>query len=140
MDDGRAALHLDDENPWAGPASYTEASQRYFHGRDADTAELLRLIRLTPFVTLYGKSGLGKSSMLQAGLFPQLRAARFLPVYLRLDYAERTAQPLLTQAAVRLRQEIDAAGADAPQPEPGESLWPTCSGATGRSGRPTTSR
>ena len=88
-----------------------------------DSAELLRLIRLSPFVTLYGKSGLGKSSMLQAGLFPQLRAERFLPVYLRLDYSEKAEQPPLAQAALRLRQEIDAAGADAPPPDDGESLW-----------------
>ena len=123
MDDGRSALHLDDDNPWPGLAAYDEASQHYFHGREHETAELLRLIRLSPFVTLYGKSGLGKSSMLQAGLFPQLRAERFLPVYLRLDFGEHAEMPPLAQAALRLRQEIDVAGADAPPLAEGESLW-----------------
>ena len=123
MDDGRSTLHLDDDNPWPGLAAYDEASQHYFHGREHETAELLRLIRLSPFVTLYGKSGLGKSSMLQAGLFPQLRAERFLPVYLRLDFGEHAEMPPLAQAALRLRQEIDAAGADAPPLAEGESLW-----------------
>lgn len=123
MDDGRSTLRLDDDNPWPGLAAYDEASQRFFHGRERETAELLRLIRLSPFVTLYGKSGLGKSSMLQAGLFPQLRAERFLPVYLRLDFTEHAEMPPLAQAALRLRQEIDAAGADAPPMAAGESLW-----------------
>lgn len=122
MADSPAALQLDDENPWPGPAPYTEATQRYFHGRDLDSAELLRLIRLSPFVMLYGKSGLGKSSMLQAGVFPALRAARYLPVYLRLNFAEG-AEPPLQQALTRLLQEIEAAAADAPVPEPGEGLW-----------------
>lgn len=123
MVENKFALHLDDENPWPGLAAYDEGSKGFFHGRDRESAELLRLIRLCPFVALYGKSGLGKSSMLQAGLFPQLRAARFLPVHLRLDYTEKAGQPLMTQAALRLRQEIDAAGADAPQAGPDESLW-----------------
>jgi hypothetical protein len=104
MNDSPAMLKLDDENPWPGLASY---------GRDLESAELLRLIRLSPYVALYGKSGLGKTSMLQAGVFPQLRAARFLPVYLRLDYTESAEQPPLQQALARLRQEIDAADADA---------------------------
>ena len=117
-----SAPKLDDDNPWPGLAAYDEGSRRFFHGREADSAELLRLIRLAPFVLLYGKSGLGKSSMLQAGVFPELRAVRILPVYLRLDYAER-ATPLLEQAKAVLRQEIQHAGADAPEPRPDESLW-----------------
>ena len=42
---------------------------------------------------LFGQSGLGKSSLLQAGLFPRLRAERYLPVAIRLDHAA-TAPPL----------------------------------------------
>jgi len=123
MVDGNSDIRLDDDNPWPGLAAYTEAAQRYFHGRESDSAELMRLIRLSPYVALYGKSGLGKSSVLQAGLFPLLRAERFLPVYLRLDYAGKGDQPLMQQALQRLLQEIDAAGADAAAPEPGEGLW-----------------
>lgn len=117
------AQRLDEENPWPGLAAYDEASQRFFYGRTHATAELLRLIRQSPIVTLYGKSGLGKSSMLQAGVFPELRAARFLPVHMRLDYRENAAQPLMTQAAQRVQQEIRAAAADGEPFEPGESLW-----------------
>lgn len=117
-----AAPHVDDDNPWPGLDSYSEAAQKWFHGRDTDSAELLRLIRQSPFVMLYGKSGLGKSSMLKAGVFPALREARFLPVYLRLDYTEG-AEPPLQQALNRLLQETQANGIAAPPPEPGEGLW-----------------
>jgi WD40 repeat protein len=122
MAEPAAALHLDDDHPWPGLEAYNEAAQRYFHGRDADSAELLRLIRQNAFVCLYGKSGLGKSSMLQAGVFPALRAARFLPVYMRLDYTEKAAPPL-DQALVLLRAAIVHGGADAPEPAPDEGLW-----------------
>src|SRR5918993_1750452 len=98
MDSGKASLHLDADNPWPGLLPYDESSQRFFYGRESETAELLRLIQLSPFVTLYGKSGLGKSSLLQAGLFPHLRAARFLPVYLRLDFTQQAVLPPLAQA------------------------------------------
>ena len=114
---------LDEQNPWPGLASYDEASSAFFKGREADAAELVRLIKLSPFVTFYGKSGLGKSSVLQAGVFPALRTAHFLPVHLRLDYADKAQVPLMEQAALRLRQEIIASNADAPEPEPGETLW-----------------
>jgi hypothetical protein len=116
-------LKLDDNNPWPGLASYDETATRYFHGRDPDSAELRRLIKRSAFVTLYGKSGLGKSSLLQAGVFPALRADRFLPVYLRLDYTEGAQTPLLAQAALRLAEEAALAHADAAEPEPGEGLW-----------------
>ena len=123
MDESHAGLHLDDNNPWPGLASYDEASQRFFYGREGDSIELLRLIRLSRLVVLYGKSGLGKSSMLQAGVFPQLRREHFLPVHLRLDYSEDSRQTPLEQAFARLREEIDRCGHDAPQPASGESLW-----------------
>jgi serine/threonine protein kinase len=123
MDDSSTILTLDDDNPWPGLDSYTEEAQAYFRGRDPESAELLRLIRLSPFVALYGKSGLGKTSMLRAGVFPRLRKARFLPVYLRLDYTESAEHPPLAQALARLRQETGAPGVDAAPPEPGEELW-----------------
>ena len=123
MDAPRNDLHLDADNPWPGLASYDEASRRFFYGRERDTAELLRLIRLSPLVALYGKSGLGKSSMLQAGVFPKLRLEHYLPVHLRLDYSEGSRLMPLEQAAVRLRKEIDAFGHDAPPADNGEGLW-----------------
>src|SRR5215510_6516488 len=114
---------LDDQNPWPGLAAYDEDASDFFNGRDADAEELLRLVRLAPLTALYGKSGLGKSSLLQAGLFPRLRQAHYLPIYIRLDIAQTVDHVPLDQAAQRLREELAAHEADFPAFEPGETLW-----------------
>src|SRR5262245_16805643 len=99
---------LDAQNPWPGLAAYDEAASDFFHGRDDDAEELLRLVRLAPLTVLYGKSGLGKSSLLQAGLLPLLRQANYLPIYIRLDIAQTADHAALDQAAQRLREELIA--------------------------------
>jgi len=116
-------FRLDAENPWPGLAAYDEASQDFFHGRCAEAAELLRLIRLAPLTVLYGKSGLGKSSLLQAGLFPLLRDNHYLPVLLRLDFSQGAKDPILEQAIQCLIEEIIRAGLECPQRNGSEGLW-----------------
>jgi len=113
---------LDSENPWPGLSSFDESVQRFFTGRDAETAGLLLLVGQAPLTVLFGRSGLGKTSLLQAGLFPRLRHQNILPVYVRLDVRDRSA-PLIQQAAAALRAEIDKHGVDASAPDPDESLW-----------------
>lgn len=119
----QGAPKLDAQHPWPGLAAYDEASSFFFHGRGEEAAELVRLIRLAPLTALYGKSGLGKSSLLQAGLFPRLRADHFLPVYVRLDASRAAANSLMRQAARRLEEELRAVGADYPNFDPDESVW-----------------
>ena len=85
MSETSSTLKLDDEHPWPGLGSYDEASHAYFQGRDSEAEALVQMIEANRMLSLYGRSGLGKSSLLQAGLFPLLRPQHFLPVYLRLD-------------------------------------------------------
>ena len=59
--------------PRAG-AVYRRA-RRVFFGRDADIAALTARVRAQPVVVVVGPSGVGKSSLVQAGLIPALRAA-----------------------------------------------------------------
>ncbi len=121
--EARVVGHLiDSENPWPGLSSFDEAAQRFFSGRDAESAELSRLVGQAPLTVLFGKSGLGKTSLLQAGLFPRLRRQNILPVYVRLNVRDRSA-PLLEQAAAALRAEIGVQGIDTDAPNQGESLW-----------------
>ena len=117
------ASELSLQNPWPGLAAYDEAASDFFHGRGDEAAELLRLIRLAPLTVVYGKSGLGKSSLLQAGLFPLLRAEHQLPVYVRMDFADGAADPPLEQVRRRLEEELDAAKAEYPAPDRDETLW-----------------
>ncbi len=113
---------IDRENPWPGLASFTEDARGYFFGRDRETDELARLVRRETLTVLFGQSGLGKSSLLQAGLFPLLRDSDHLPLYLRLDHAA-DAPPLAEQVKSALADAFAAVRADAPAIGPDETLW-----------------
>ncbi len=117
-----AGSEVDRDNPWPGLASFTEDLRGFFFGRERETEELVRLVRRNTLTVLFGQSGLGKSSLLQAGVFPLLREADFLPLYLRLDHDPST-PPLADQVKAAIVAAIKAAGADAPVPRPDESLW-----------------
>jgi hypothetical protein len=118
-----ATAHLaDSQHPWIGLASFTEGDREFFAGRGEEIDELLRLVRRDTLTLLYGVSGLGKTSLLQAGLFPALRAEDYLPVPIRLDYLEG-APPLASQVLGAITAAADAARVEAPQPRPGETLW-----------------
>jgi len=79
---------LSPDNPWPGLDPFDETDREYFHGRSAESGELVRLVRRELLTVLFGRSGLGKTSLLKAGLFPLLRGEDHLPVYVRLDHAE----------------------------------------------------
>lgn len=73
-------------NPWKGLDSYTEedVKQQYsFCGRTHAIGRLYSLITDRLVSTLYGRTGCGKTSLLQAGVFPLLRQDSFLPVMCR---------------------------------------------------------
>jgi len=114
---------LDAHHPWPGLAAYDEGSHAFFHGRRQEALELERLVRIAPLVVLYGRSGLGKSSLLQAGFFPLARAANLLPVYVRIDFSDVNAADAIEQIARRLEHEIGAWDLEAPSRARGESLW-----------------
>ena len=55
---------------YPGVKPFSENERHVFYGRSTDTKKLAQLIRLERLVLLYGKSGLGKSSLLNAGVLP----------------------------------------------------------------------
>lgn len=106
---GNESLQIDAEHPWPWLDAFPESAQAFFNGREAATAQLLRCVLAAPATVLFGKSGLGKTSLLQAGLFPLLRAPerRLLPVLVRLDHGvDRPG--LSAQLLARLRAEMQA--------------------------------
>ena len=113
---------LSRDNPWPGLYPFDEADREYFHGRAAESGELLRLVRSEPLAVLFGRSGLGKTSLLKAGLFPLLRREDCLPVYVRLDHADG-APPLREQIYRELQAACDAHGVQAAKTERDENLW-----------------
>ena len=70
------------KNPWPGLASYEETGY-VFSGRQRATGELINVIESYDFATLYGKTGIGKTSLLKAGVFPILRQRGYVPMYIR---------------------------------------------------------
>lgn len=82
-------------NPWAGLASYEDPAKSErklkFCGRDNDIYDVARLIDDNLLLILYGKSGIGKTSLLNAGVFPKLRLEQYLPVSIRLGTLEADA-------------------------------------------------
>jgi hypothetical protein len=113
---------IDAERPWPGLLPFTEDAYQYFHGREHETDELFRLIEREPLTVLFGQSGLGKSSLLNAGVFPRLRRAGYLPVYLRLDL-DAHAPALLDQVARSLAEACTRNEVIATAQLPGESFW-----------------
>ena len=112
----------DSQHPWIGLASFTEGDRGFFAGRGEEIDELLRLVRRDILTLLYSVSGLGKTSLLRAGLFPALRARDYLPVPIRLDYLEGTA-PLSAQVLDAIIAAAHAARVEVPRPQPDETLW-----------------
>src|SRR5438093_12733493 len=76
----------DPESPWLGLQSFTEETQRYFFGRTAELQEIFERVLHKPLTILFGQSGLGKTSLIQAGLIPNLLEAGLLPVSIRVRY------------------------------------------------------
>ncbi len=60
--------------PFKGLASFAAADAEYFFGRERLVATLVSRLAASTFVGIVGPSGSGKSSVLQAGLAPALRA------------------------------------------------------------------
>jgi hypothetical protein len=117
-------LAVDAEHPWLGLASFTEETRGYFYGRDEEVGELGRRVQRKLLTILFGQSGLGKTSILRAGIVPRLRPEGYCPVYVRIDYSPDSPVPTeqIKQAVFRATQ---AAGAWT-QPGTavsGESLW-----------------
>ena len=84
---------VDARHPWLGLTSFTEETREYFYGREEEVAELARRVQRKLLTVLFGQSGLGKTSILRAGLVPKLRVQHFCPVYVRIDYGRDAPEP-----------------------------------------------
>lgn len=113
---------IDAKNPWPGLESFSETDEAFFKGRRYEAGEVVRMIRTERLSVVYGKSGMGKTSLLMAGVFPELRRTRFVPIHIRLKHQEQE-PPLADQVKTRLSEEIAARNIDAPDPNPKETLW-----------------
>jgi len=89
---------------YPGVKPFEPGEQALFFGRDRDIADLCDLVRVEKTCALFGKSGYGKSSLLQAGVLPRL-AAEFQPVEVRFgEYIEGQSLAPLDKLRLSLAQ------------------------------------
>lgn len=107
-------------NPWKGLNFYVEGEVLY--GRNKEIESLSHYIINNTQTVLYGKSGIGKSSILNAGIFPIARRQGLLPVAIRLDHGTTTSY------FQQIRHAIERSGVEVkellPPVDPeAETLW-----------------
>ena len=116
------------QNPWLGLLSYEDPlkSERHysFCGRDAAISSLFAMVDNNLLITLYGKTGIGKTSILNAGVFPILRSRGYLPVSIRLGKYDNTKETSFAKRIItRIEDEVEAIGGSI------ETLYPDYSSA-----------
>lgn len=78
---------LKENNPWLGLESYSINDAYRFYGRDNDIEIVSNAIYDNFITTIYGISGAGKTSLLNAGLTPALIENNYLPIRIRLNHS-----------------------------------------------------
>jgi tetratricopeptide (TPR) repeat protein len=119
-----ASSLVDDQHPWLGLDSFSEETREFFHGREEEVAELARRVQRKTLAILFGQSGLGKTSILRAGIVPRLRREGYCPVYVRIDYSRESPSPSeqIKQAIFRATEALGK-WTKPGSSIPGESLW-----------------
>lgn len=71
---------------YPGPNEFedTPADHLLFSGREDEINAITQQIVSSRLLVLYGSSGLGKSSLLKAGVYPKLRESNFCPIRVRI--------------------------------------------------------
>ena len=75
------------DNPWLGLESYQE--NQIIYGRNKEIEELSQCVLNNNETVLYGKSGIGKSSIINAGILPIVRSHGYFPIVVRLDHSNK---------------------------------------------------
>ena len=105
-----------------GLESYTEAQVDNFFGRDKEIESLTKLVEANTLTIIFGKSGTGKTSLLNAGVFPKLRKEYCLPFRIRLEFRDDSPD-LVAQIKKVLKEEIDKYGFSVEAYPANETLW-----------------
>ncbi len=109
---------LSEHTPFPGLRPYGEEDSAWFFGRSAEINDLLKRLRRLHFVAVVGASGSGKSSLVRAGVLPQVRDgyldAEWLMATFRpgdrpiANLAEALAPVLPHQSTAMLREALES--------------------------------
>lgn len=78
-------MHQSARDRYPGIRSFEASERRLFFGREAETDDLFGLAKTRSLVVMFAKSGIGKSSLINAGVVPKLEADGFFPVPVRFQ-------------------------------------------------------
>ncbi|MGF1545716.1 MAG: hypothetical protein ACFCUG_00150 [Thiotrichales bacterium] len=119
------------ECPYVGLQPFREAHQAYFFGRARDQRVIIANLLAAPLTVLYGASGVGKSSVLMAGVLPQLRRERpRTPVVMFRDWVGEDFRQRLANACLDAVWQGGAVTAPRPEPDlPFDELLARCAEA-----------
>jgi hypothetical protein len=87
-------------SPYRGLQPFDERDAAFFFGRERETRLITASLFASPLTLLYGASGVGKTSVLRAGVLPRLREGREL---LPFVFPTVGIEPQATSASVVLR-------------------------------------
>ncbi|MBP6824959.1 MAG: hypothetical protein KA165_00230 [Saprospiraceae bacterium] len=107
---------------YPGLKPFDRAQSTVFYGRREDAVRLGNMIVQQRLMVLFAKSGIGKTSILQAGVAPLLEQQNFTPVFIRLD---KTSAQLVDTVGEILEKYPTRSGRDETGLRPGEpvTLW-----------------
>jgi len=88
-----------EKSRYPGVSPFSESQQNIFFGRDSDIQNLTQLIQVRKQVLLYAKSGVGKTSLLMAGVLPPLRN-KYVPLKIRFTAYTETSDSTPAQAVI----------------------------------------
>ncbi len=96
-----AEVRIEQRCPYVGLQPFEEADRAFFFGRERDQRVIIANLLSSPLTILYGSSGVGKSSVLMAGVVPQLHRERpRTPVVVFRNWVDRDFQLALTRACI----------------------------------------
>ncbi len=107
MEDLQSGIAKDAENyryPGFRPFEDNKRDRMLFFGRSREKDLLLHKITANRLVVLYAKSGMGKTSLLNAGVFQELRELEYLPLTIRVNGIDRD---FMTEFYRRIENEKD---------------------------------
>ena len=67
-------------NPWLALSTYEEIYIYKFKGRVQDTQNMLKMLQQNEYVICYAASGDGKSSLINAGVCPEMKKIGYYPI------------------------------------------------------------
>jgi len=113
----------DDPAPYRGLLPFGKAHARFFFGREPEIQTVLGKLQQYPFVAVVGASGVGKSSLVLAGVLPRLEGSGQQPYLKTMTPGDRPLRALANQLATlvpatdRLRTAEDLVQLLASRPE-----------------------